>query len=96
MHLTPEALAAMKASPSVWCMHPHGTCIGFGFSLNGAVRFKAGDEARYAPAQLLAAVDEIATIDPPPDATMERPAYLSARNCGWTFIRTCSMNSSSP
>jgi len=39
-------------------MHPHGTCIGFGFSLNGAVRFKAEDDARYAMPELLAAVDE--------------------------------------
>ena len=39
-------------------MHPHGTCIGFGFSLNGAVRFKAGDDTQYAPAPLLEAVDE--------------------------------------
>jgi len=58
MHLTPEALANMKKSPSVWCMHPHGTCVGFGFSLNGAVRFKAGDDTQYAPAPLLEAVDE--------------------------------------
>ncbi|EOD36447.1 hypothetical protein EMIHUDRAFT_226507 [Emiliania huxleyi CCMP1516] len=26
---------------SMWCMHPHGTSVGFGFTLNGAVRFKA-------------------------------------------------------
>merc|ERR1739841_166439 len=25
---------------TLWCMHPHGTSIGFGFSLNGAVLFR--------------------------------------------------------
>jgi hypothetical protein len=27
-------------------MHPHGTSIGFGFSLNGAVRLRAEDEVK--------------------------------------------------
>mmetsp|Transcript_16975 Transcript_16975/g.39180 ORF Transcript_16975/g.39180 Transcript_16975/m.39180 type:complete len:432 (+) Transcript_16975:54-1349(+) len=35
LHIERRAIKAMKESPSMWCMHPHGTSIGFGFSLNG-------------------------------------------------------------
>jgi len=34
-------------------MHPHGTSIGFGFSLNGAVRLRAEDERKYLPPEFL-------------------------------------------
>eukprot|EP00656_Telonema_subtile_P002555 TRINITY_DN11144_c0_g1_i1.p1 TRINITY_DN11144_c0_g1~~TRINITY_DN11144_c0_g1_i1.p1 ORF type:complete len:235 (-),score=59.72 TRINITY_DN11144_c0_g1_i1:191-895(-) len=36
----------------MWCMHPHGTSIGFGFSLNGAMRFKALQPDLYVPIEL--------------------------------------------
>ena len=52
MHVDRAALEQMKKHRSMWCMHPHGTSIGFGFSLNGAVRFRAEDDARYAPEEL--------------------------------------------
>ena len=55
--MTRDALAAMRGPAStLWCMHPHGTSIGFGFSLNGAVRFKTGDDMRYAPRELVDSV----------------------------------------
>ena len=57
LHVTRDALAAMRGPAStLWCMHPHGTSIGFGFSLNGAVRFKTGDDMRYAPRELVDSV----------------------------------------
>ena len=57
LHVTRDALAAMRGPAStLWCMHPHGTSIGFGFSLNGAVRFKTGDDMRYAPRELVEGV----------------------------------------
>jgi len=34
-------------------MHPHGTSIGFGFSLNGAVRLRSEDEATYLPKEMV-------------------------------------------
>ena len=37
-------------------MHPHGTSVGFGFSLNGAVRLRAEDEATFLPKELTDAV----------------------------------------
>lgn len=41
MHVERTIAAAMATNNgSMWCLHPHGTAIGFGFSLNGAVRFK--------------------------------------------------------
>ncbi|KAH8061841.1 2-acylglycerol O-acyltransferase [Aureococcus anophagefferens] len=52
------ALAQMRAHRSMWCMHPHGTSIGFGFSLNGAVRFRAEDDARYCGAELAENLDD--------------------------------------
>ena len=58
LHMEPRAIAAMRASPSLWCMHPHGTAMGFGFSLNGAVRFRADDDARYMCAEFSAAISE--------------------------------------
>mmetsp|Transcript_6384 Transcript_6384/g.21229 ORF Transcript_6384/g.21229 Transcript_6384/m.21229 type:complete len:173 (+) Transcript_6384:572-1090(+) len=33
-------------------MHPHGTSVGFGFTLNGAVRFKAKRPDLYLPAEV--------------------------------------------
>ena len=41
LHFERRAVAATGESPSMWCMHPHGTAMGFGFSLNGAIRFRA-------------------------------------------------------
>jgi len=32
---------------SMWCMHPHGTSIGYGFILNGAMRFRTNHESKY-------------------------------------------------
>jgi hypothetical protein len=37
-------------------MHPHGTSIGFGFSLNGAVRLRAEKEDTYLPAEFVEGV----------------------------------------
>lgn len=37
-------------------MHPHGTSIGFGFSLNGAVRLRAEDEVRFLPLEFVEGV----------------------------------------
>merc|ERR1711933_690801 len=31
----------------MWCMHPHGTSIGYGFVLNGAMRFRTYKESKY-------------------------------------------------
>ncbi|KAH8082874.1 2-acylglycerol O-acyltransferase [Aureococcus anophagefferens] len=58
MHVDRGALAQMRAHRSMWCMHPHGTSIGFGFSLNGAVRFRAEDDARYCGAELAENLDD--------------------------------------
>jgi len=46
-------------------MHPHGTSIGFGFSLKGAVRLRAEDEARYLPLELTEGVglDRLRRVD---------------------------------
>ena len=43
-----------------------------------------------------AAVDEMATNEPPPARTIARPAYFSNRNTGRTFWSTSSLNWSSP
>ncbi|CAH0368606.1 unnamed protein product [Pelagomonas calceolata] len=57
LHVTRDGLEAMRGPAStLWCMHPHGTSIGFGFSLNGAVRFKTCDDMRYAPRELVEGV----------------------------------------
>ena len=56
IHMEKRALAAIAASPSMWCMHPHGTSIGFGFSLNGAVRLRAEDEATFLPPEFTESV----------------------------------------
>mmetsp|Transcript_18400 Transcript_18400/g.27268 ORF Transcript_18400/g.27268 Transcript_18400/m.27268 type:complete len:360 (+) Transcript_18400:29-1108(+) len=49
VHYEPEMLSAIAESVvgSLWCMHPHGTSLGMGFTLNGAIRFRAHDEERY-------------------------------------------------
>lgn len=53
LHVSREALQCMGGpAPTLWCMHPHGTSIGFGFSLNGAVRFKTGDD-KHAPPEIV-------------------------------------------
>lgn len=48
--LEESALEAMEVNDgSMWCMHPHGTALGFGFLLNGALRFKAMQPDQYLP-----------------------------------------------
>jgi hypothetical protein len=37
---------------SLWCMHPHGTSVGMGFTLNGAVRYKADLPAKFLPQEV--------------------------------------------
>eukprot|EP00756_Hemistasia_phaeocysticola_P012934 Hpha_TRINITY_DN15237_c0_g1::TRINITY_DN15237_c0_g1_i1::g.64406::m.64406 len=32
---------------SMWCLHPHGTSVGMGFALNGALRYKACMPEKY-------------------------------------------------
>jgi len=49
IHFEPRSIKAVSEQPSMWCMHPHGTSIGFGFSLNGAVRLRAEAEHLYLP-----------------------------------------------
>jgi Diacylglycerol acyltransferase len=49
MHFEKRALDQFAAYPSMWCMHPHGTANGFGFSLNGAVRFRANWPEKFVP-----------------------------------------------
>lgn len=57
LHFEPEAVKLFAKSKSIWCMHPHGTAFGFGFSLNGAVRFRANRPKTYVMPEL----DEILT-----------------------------------
>jgi len=52
LHFEKRAVAAFGLAPSMWCMHPHGTAMGFGFSLNGAVRFRAECPDRFVPVEL--------------------------------------------
>jgi len=54
-----------RSDVGVRCMHPHGTSIGFGFSLKGAVRLRAEDEARYLPLELTEGVglDRLRRVD---------------------------------
>jgi len=49
LHFEQRSIDSIKEHSSMWAMHPHGTSIGFGFSLNGAVRLRAEDEATYLP-----------------------------------------------
>ena len=49
LHIERRAADAMIKSPSLWCMHPHGTGFGFGFCLNGAIRFRAEADDKYCP-----------------------------------------------
>lgn len=58
LHFEPRAVEAVKENASLWCMHPHGTAMGFGFSLNGAIRLRADDDARYMPAGFADALAE--------------------------------------
>ena len=53
LHVEQKALETLQHGPSLWCMHPHGTSLGFGFSLNGAVRFRANDDERLVPAKIV-------------------------------------------
>jgi len=52
LHFEKRAIRAIGKSPSLWCMHPHGTSVGFGFSLNGSVRFRAHQPDKYVPLEL--------------------------------------------
>lgn len=59
LHMEKRSCAAMtQAKGSMWCMHPHGTSLGFGFSLNGAVRFRANDDARFVPPTLVQSISQ--------------------------------------
>lgn len=58
LHFDPDAVEQMRKHRSMWCMHPHGTCIGFGFSLNGAVRLRANDDSSYLPREFDDTMDE--------------------------------------
>ena len=53
IHMEKRALTSMSKSPSMWCMHPHGVFVGFGFTLNGAVRLRAEDENTYLPPEFV-------------------------------------------
>lgn len=54
LHMEQRSVRAMtRAAGSMWCMHPHGTSLGFGFSLNGAVRFRANNDARFVPPEMV-------------------------------------------
>jgi len=53
LHIEQRAIDALSKSPAMWCMHPHGTSIGLGFTLNGAIRFRAEDEERFVPKELV-------------------------------------------
>ena len=53
LHVERAVVAAFEQDDgSMWCYHPHGTSVGFGLSLNGAVRFKAARPALYVPAAI--------------------------------------------
>ena len=53
LHVEKRCIKAMTDRPSMWCMHPHGTSIGFGFSLNGAVRLRSEAETTYLPKEFI-------------------------------------------
>ena len=65
LHIEKRSIQAIKDHRSMWCMHPHGTSIGFGFSLNGAVRLRAEDEGTFLPAEFIAgmSVDRLRQAD---------------------------------
>ena len=53
VHFEQQSIQALSQTRgSMWCIHPHGTGIGFGFCLNGAVRFRAQDEATFLPPEI--------------------------------------------
>jgi len=56
LHVERRSVAATASSPSIWCMHPHGTSIGFGFAMNGAVRFRTEQPDTYVPPELAQAL----------------------------------------
>jgi hypothetical protein len=53
LHFEQRAVVAIAKSPSMWCMHPHGTAMGFGFTLNGAIRFRTYQPEKYVLPALL-------------------------------------------
>jgi hypothetical protein len=53
LHLEDAVIETIKKHDgSMWCMHPHGTSVGFGFVLNGAIRFKADLPSQYLPQEV--------------------------------------------
>eukprot|EP01063_Lacrimia_lanifica_P008028 TRINITY_DN1516_c0_g1_i1.p1 TRINITY_DN1516_c0_g1~~TRINITY_DN1516_c0_g1_i1.p1 ORF type:complete len:361 (+),score=120.89 TRINITY_DN1516_c0_g1_i1:46-1128(+) len=44
---------------SLWCLHPHGTSVGMGFTLNGAIRFKAERPEKFLPAEVQEHLSEV-------------------------------------
>jgi hypothetical protein len=49
LHFEKRALDQFALYPSMWCLHPHGTANGYGFSLNGSIRFRANQPERFVP-----------------------------------------------
>jgi Diacylglycerol acyltransferase len=49
LHIERRALEQFGRHASMWCLHPHGTANGFGFTLNGAIRCRAHDPDRFVP-----------------------------------------------
>lgn len=48
LHIEEDCVPKLEEdNGSLWCLHPHGTSVGFGFSINGALRYKADLPARY-------------------------------------------------
>jgi len=56
LHLEVESIEMIDKQACIWCMHPHGTSIGLGYSLNGAIRFKAKCGTKYVPHELASRV----------------------------------------
>eukprot|EP00658_Telonema_sp_P-2_P008572 TRINITY_DN13238_c0_g1_i3.p1 TRINITY_DN13238_c0_g1~~TRINITY_DN13238_c0_g1_i3.p1 ORF type:complete len:202 (+),score=42.04 TRINITY_DN13238_c0_g1_i3:156-761(+) len=52
LHIENRAVDLIGSEASMWCMHPHGTSIGLGFTLNGAIRFKALQPNKFVPGEL--------------------------------------------
>jgi 2-acylglycerol O-acyltransferase 2 len=59
IHFEPRAINAIQENTSMWCMHPHGVFVGFGFSLNGAVRLRAEKEEEYLPKEFNLTIERL-------------------------------------
>jgi len=49
LHFEERAVVAFGQYPSLWCLHPHGTAVGLGFTLNGAIRFRTLQPTKFVP-----------------------------------------------